>query len=258
MKKEICLLLFAITLTAVVWIGCNKDGDDITVDPDPTYGTLKVTFKGKVGSDEFVMYNEYTNSDNQVYRVEGLKYYFSNVVLVKSENTEEKIDSVALINFVNNHTAAGNTGESISFTVESGSYKGLKFYVGIDSTTNHVDPSLYASKHPLSSFNDTHWDWSQGFKFFMIDGKFDSDTSGTPNQSFSFHIGLDDYLKTIDFSDKSFTVSENNTSEYSIELDISKIFDSVDLLTNSFTHSTSNFDLVSKISTNYTNAMTKP
>lgn len=235
-------------LLSIILFSC-KEEENPEPEPEPvTYGTLKVNIIGKHGSDDFVMYSEYTPTGQPIYRIEGLKFYVSNIGL-----DAKKSDDVFLLNFVNNHLSAGSEGESFSVELETGSYDALKFSVGLDNETNHGDPSLYPQESPLSSFNDTHWDWAQGYKFFMTDGKIDSDSDNVPDQSFSYHIGNDDYLQNIVLN-TPLSITEGQTTEIDIYFDVEKVFENVDVNTNSFTHSTSNFELVEKIATNYANA----
>lgn len=246
MKNKYPLIL--LTFSIILFSCKKKDDDNNNSVSDPTYGNLKINIIGKHGGDDFVMYNEVVNSDNIAYRVEGLKFYVSNTKL-----DNESSSDVFLLNFVNNHLQPDSEGESFTVQIKTGSYSNLSFMIGLDSETNHGDPSLYPQNDPLSSFNDTHWDWAQGYKFFITDGKIDSDSDGTPDQSYSYHIGNDDYLKTVSLS-ANVAITENNTTEVNIYFDVLKVIENIDVNSESFTHSTSNFPLVEKIANNYAQA----
>lgn len=215
---------------------------------EETDGTLKINFIGKHGSDDFVLYSDDQNLDNQAYRVENLKFYISNLNVGSNSPSD-----VFFLDFANNHTTAGSTGESISIELPSGDYNNFEFLVGLDSLTNHGDPSLYGEGHPLSSFNSMHWDWAQGYKFLLIDGKIDSDSDNVPEQLFAYHIGNDDYKREVSLS-TPISISAGATTELNIYVNVKDFFVDVDMINDNFTHSTDNFDLVEKIADNYSNA----
>lgn len=240
------LIYFTVAVSLSTLNGCKEE----PADPETSAkcGTLKVNIIGKHGTEDFVMYDETQTTENKTYRIEGLKFYVSNTTAGSQVSSD-----VFLLNFLDNHQAAGSTGESFQITLEEGTFDSFSFKIGLDNETNHEDPSIYAQSHPLSSFNDTHWDWAQGYKFFMTDGKIDSDDNGTPDQSYSYHIGNDDYLRTVSLS-HNFAISEGTTTEINVLFDVSQIITDVDVNSDSFTHSTSNFPLVEKIADNYSSA----
>ena len=259
--RTIYICLATITVASMFLLGCRKDTIVNIVEGNKAIaeygtGTVQMKLNAVVGGDEFIMYNNYTNNDGLVYRVESFQFYIDDITLKRAGYSDSIIDTLFLVDFVNTHTAAGGE-EIITFPAQEGVYDGLNFATGLDGVTNHADPSLYSMTRPLSSFQNTHWDWSQGYKFFMIDGKIDSDGDDIPDMSYSYHIGLDDYYRMKDLSTSGFTVLPDETVDYVLEIDVNTILNNVDILNFSFTHSTSEFGLVETIADNSVSAITK-
>ncbi len=69
-----------------------------------------------------------------------------------------------------------------------GSYKGIQFQIGPDSSVNHGDPTIWPANHPLNgNLTGLHWGWSGGYIFQAFDGEFKDSMSQTGNKGFSFH-----------------------------------------------------------------------
>ncbi len=77
-------------------------------------------------------------------------------------------------------------------------YDYFTFNLGIDSVTNHADPSTYVSSSVLAPQTpNMHWSWSSGYIFLRIDGMFDADGDGTPESPFETHLGTDNFYTPI-------------------------------------------------------------
>jgi hypothetical protein len=225
--KNVASLFLLLTI-----ISCKEEKP--TIPSENETGTLTLSIDSRFNDLDFILNQVYTLNDTMSIRVEGLKFYISNVCA-------NSIKSVGLSLYEND--------DDYSFELAPGSYSSLSFNLGLDSITNHGDPSLHISSNPLSSFNDTHWSWAQGYKFVLIDGKFDSDGDNIPDQSFSYHIGNDDYLKLVELN-TTFSVLENETTHIYLSFNVAKTFDGVDIKNKTFTHSTGQFELVEQLASN--------
>lgn len=79
-----------------------------------------------------------------------------------------------------------------SFTLDSvpqGSYRALRFRLGVPKNLNHSDPTKFGPKHPLNpNLNQLHWNWQGGFIFLALEGKYR--TAGE-NSGFVYHLAND-------------------------------------------------------------------
>lgn len=233
MKK----VLFAFSVISLL-IACEPEPKTECCDGDES-GVVNIQVKASFDGEDFVTNEVYTINDTMNLRVESLKFYLTNQSVLANPQNQVFLFEGQTANF--------------EFEASPYGYDGLNFYFGLDSITNHSDPSLYASDHPLSSFNNTHWSWAQGYKFMILEGKFDSDGDNIPDQSFSYHLGNDEYLKLVEL-DKTFVITGNQTTNLKVSMDVSNLFQGLDIATTPFTHSTGQFDVVELIATNAQNS----
>lgn len=245
MKNITSIIIIAIALFAT---SCSKD----ETTPKSAKQVLNFHWHSMVGSSDASYGVEYTSTDGIKFKLSDWRYYASNFVLIKEDGTEYPVaDKVLLINIAN----ADYTLDSVPV----GNYKGFKFTVGLDSLTNHKDPTLYSASNPLSLQSPSiHWSWNSGYIFMKIEGKYDSTVAqlgGTSiNQSFFFHVGTDKLKQVIDYTDQPFSVVSGADKELHIEMDFLKILNSVNLRTENATHTMDNMPLATKVSNNWKTA----
>jgi cytochrome c peroxidase len=57
--------------------------------------------------------------------------------------------------------------------VPPANYRGIRFHIGLDPTTNAADPAVYPASHPLNpNLNGLHWSWQGGYIFMAVEGMF--------------------------------------------------------------------------------------
>jgi hypothetical protein len=143
----LCLLLTSQLLTAQ---------SDVTIE-----------FKHMAGNEELVLDNQYymTSSGTEV-KIDRLDYYisFPEFVLKNGETVKCKQDYYLI--------SEGKSAKTITGAVdEPAEIEFLKFFVGVDSMHNHLDPSTYPSSHALAHQNPSmHWGWVSGYIFHAFEG----------------------------------------------------------------------------------------
>jgi hypothetical protein len=258
MKNILRLGILSMVLMFVFSCKKEKTEDDNTGKAS-TDGSVLIWFKGKVDNRNFLLNETYKHVKGWDYRLELVKFYISDIVFTTNNGISHALDTVAFIDFYENHLDSNTTGALLSLDVPEGSYTGLSFLIGVDSAHNHSDPSTYSSDHPLSNYKGTHWDWNSGYRFVMIEGKMDTTTnsSGTLSHGFSYHVGFDTLARQKNFNT---CFSLNPGTEYNINMlvDLDKLFyqagDTIDVINNNFTHSIgSQFSLAEKVANNLMN-----
>ncbi|MCU0568416.1 MAG: metallo-mystery pair system four-Cys motif protein [Oculatellaceae cyanobacterium Prado106] len=110
------------------------------------------------------------------------RFYVSEVALIDAngnavpvslqQDGKWQFQNVALLDFEDKSGDCTNGTEDmrdrIIGTVPSGSYKGLKFTLGVPFDLNHADSTLAASPLNLTSL---WWNWRGGYKFLRVDLK---------------------------------------------------------------------------------------
>lgn len=196
------LAVYALFMT----MSCKYKDKESVVTPEPTaqYGSITVKFANEAGGQPIVMGSgSYTNAAGNTYNVDLLKYFVSHFTLIKSDNSEH--------NFANYKLIDASDTSTCSFTLDSvanGSYKAVRFYIGVDSLKNHT----LLNEGDLNPSNGMVWTWSSGYIFFKHEGRFVNDTGG--NSDILYHYGLDAHLKTVDIPVSVFTVSADHKVLY--------------------------------------------
>jgi hypothetical protein len=244
--KSLSILLILIILFTT---SCKKE-DEIK----NAKQVLDFHWHSMIGEDEASYGTPFTTTDGIKFKISDWRYYVSNFVLIKEDGTELPIsDKVFLINIDNDEYSLDS--------VPVGDYKGFKFTLGLDSATNHKDPTIYPVSNPLALQTPAiHWSWNAGYIFMLIEGKYDSTVAqlggASIDQPFFFHVGTDNLKKTMDFSNKPFTVESGEDKMLHIEMDFLKILSGVDLKTENGTHTFDDLPLATKILNNWQGAFT--
>lgn len=245
-----------ITLSLAVFLafgltGCDKDNDD-----DHNHegtGHVHVYFQNKMGSMD-LMYNHTHNlNGNRPYQISTLQYYVSNIRLKKEDGTEHAIDGIYAI------SKGSDLLELDLEDIPAGHYHGIKFYVGIDSVTNHSDPSTYDASSALAFQTPSmHWSWNSGYIFMRLEGKVDTTAAGggTASTDFLMHLGTDNFLSDIELT-SHFNAGENEHPSITINMDAEELIsgsidftDANDLSTKTM----NNMPLAMKLKANIANA----
>ena len=253
------LLLSIIAAVIITTVGCKKD--DPYVEPT-VQGTVNLNISTEVNGTPVTL-------NSTLYDVSGYRYvptlfklYISNISFTKSDGTEVFAKDVELIDL--NDLPNGQTF-SRSYDIGYGDYTGIKFWIGVDSTMNSIDPSTYGSEHPLSLFTGTYWDWNTGYRFLMLEGVYDTLLNNTapldPTKTFTYHTGTNSLYAEADLSNaqQSFNLGSTNTTyNYDLVFDMNKILynstDTIVIKDDRVTHTTNNMPLAQKLTDNTTKA----
>lgn len=244
---KITHILILLSLLSFTFVSCKKDDDDHqhTIEQN-----LTLHIHNTAGTSEISYNTEYTNLAGRKLTFTDFRYYISNIVLIKSDGTELPISGkVFLVSPLTKNYSLGK--------VPVGSYKGFRFIFGLDSLTNHADPGTYPADHPLAyQSNSIHWSWNSGYIFMKMEGKVDTTlaANGIPDKEYYYHIGTDMLRRTIDFSNKPFSVTSGSDKEILITCNALKILENVDMRTENASHTMGTMPLATKIANNWLNA----
>ncbi len=74
--------------------------------------------------------------------------------------------------------------------VPAGSFRSLRFTVGLPPRLNHASPQTFPAGHPLNpNLNGLHWNWQGGYVFMALEGLW-RDSAGRMN-GWSYHLARD-------------------------------------------------------------------
>lgn len=192
--------------------------------PEKQISYLQLKLEGKMGSSPLTFNQTLTNSL-------GFDYNFTRCVLYMSNfqiDTSKIAHSYVFIN--------GNDLDQTPFEVFPGSYDSLIFMSGLDSVSNHSDPSVHPEGHPLELKNpSTHWNWASGYLMIILEGNFDSDGNGSLDQNFIYHIGGPKVPKNFT-ENLTLRFATGETTEVTLTIDWAKFLENMDFPNEQSSH----------------------
>lgn len=164
MKK---LLFLAAAAMALTFSACKKD----------KAGSLHLHFEHLWDTNPFALNTAVTNSSGEVITPSKFRYYVSNIVLTKSDNSTFTVpESYYLVD-----AAVAGSNEFHLDDIPAGDYKSISFMLGVDSTRNVSGAQTGA----LDPAKDMFWSWNSGYIFL----KFEGQSLQSPDSTVLYHIG---------------------------------------------------------------------
>jgi hypothetical protein len=182
MKKSIQLILVAVT-AAISFISCKKEKTEETpkTENPATSANVSFRFANQVDGQPIELgAMKYTNAAGNMYQVDLLKYYVTNVVLVKDDNTEVKVGNYDLIDASDLSTCMVDAKN-----IPNGTYTSMKFNIGLPPDRNHNG----AQDGDLDPIKGMIWDWNTGYVFFKHEGKYKDSSDNV--HGLVFHYATD-------------------------------------------------------------------
>jgi hypothetical protein len=221
-------LLACLIVLALLPTGCKKDA---AIDTKTSFVEL----------DMLPSWQGYSLILNQLYDVPGgmrlkpdqVKFYVSNLRLVKADSSEIKLADVILFDLGSTTVATAKTNHNGSpyyyrKTVPAGNYLGIRFDIGVPASMNTSNPASFVYPHPLAIEQATHWSWASGYRFVIFDGKLDTTLTGNGAFDFqyTYHTGTDTLLTRHSFvgGTHAFTLGDNQETRFTVEMDFAKLF----------------------------------
>ncbi|MGC6567775.1 MAG: MbnP family protein, partial [Akkermansiaceae bacterium] len=143
--------------------------------------------------------------------VSRLSYLLSEIAVQDSDGTWQELPAqFAWIDAGARRTSFTLTG------LAPGSYKSLRFSLGVPRETNHGNPAQFPADHPLNpNLNNLHWNWAGGYIFLALEGKY-RDPKGQLT-GFVYHLANDANLSRIQLAAR-FELKNNTALGLSFDL----------------------------------------
>lgn len=217
--KKVNLFLLGILLLALS--ACKEDKEESA--PRQQAGLVQFIISNKAGTTDIdvVTLGTYVNMAGESFQVNMLKYYVSNVELMEGAEVKYAVpESYFLVDQAKPESRILQIPE-----VPPGSYTGVRFLLGVDSTRN-VSGSQTGALDPA---NGMFWTWNTGYIFFKLEGN----SPASSNGELIYHIGgFSETMKTnairrheISFSGRNLIVNGNREAKIYLTADILKLFE---------------------------------
>ncbi len=231
--KISCIVFF------VGFIACKKETTNPEVTPitpvapvipaDTTKkGELTIVFENMVGTEPLVFGKNFKTSNGDSFKISKFNYFISNIVITKDDNTQ----------FTENnsyHLVKHSSTSTYTFHLKNipvGSYKSIRFMIGVDSARNIS--GAQAGDLDVVIASDMFWSWSTGYIFLKLEGT--APKSGDSGKMLEYHIGgFGGVNKTqrnfnLNFGNSAANVSSNTKPTLRLTVDVNELFESPILL----------------------------
>ena len=167
--RKIILIFFAFIFSVALFSQSTKE---LVLTIDHTMASAPLT-SSSIGVN---------NLGNQ-FNFSRLEYYMGDIQVIYDNDSIFNYPEVVLIDALDAATTNLYLGSQSLDSVTA-----VRFAIGVGTSLNHLDPSIYSSQSPLAPKSPSmHWGWSAGYRFIAAEGM----GSSSLNQGFELH-GLGD------------------------------------------------------------------
>lgn len=221
------LLLFGLTIVGIS--ACEKDKPAPVVEKD----TAEIRV--------YPMYNEENIKIDSIYSMpDANRIVFTDIKFYahRWKNGDTKLAEVALFDYREKGTTFISTQQKYT------SFNNLIGFIGVEEDVNHDDPTAFAASSPLNIMNagGMHWGWNPGYIFIKVEAKVDTTQNGIDdfNHILVYHVGTDEYLKSVSFTDVPWKKITDKNYRASLSLNMNTFFEQssspIDIYSEYLTH----------------------
>ncbi|ACT91371.1 hypothetical protein Dfer_0100 [Dyadobacter fermentans DSM 18053] len=248
--------ILSIALFSLLFASCSDDDSNEVIAPVAA-GEFELTLDTRVGSEDFALNKDFSIG-GQTLNFKKLRYWASNVVLVDSKGAEYKVpDSYYLMEEVTDLNLSGTINDSTLYPakkretikfrdIPAAEYKSIKFSIGVDAQHND-NLSLTGGELSIANgMSNIAWMWHSSYIFSSVGGTM---KQGATTKEFLAETGLNANYKTLTI-DLPAAVNSASTRGVTLNLDVTKIFDGIDVSQNPKINAMT-AALMSTVATNY-------
>ena len=168
----------------------------------------------------------YPDHNGRLMAINDARFYISSVSLQKTDGSWYTIPGSLLLKTYEKQDY------NITSVVPSGNYSAIKFYVGLDSLTNAINPAVDSNATNQDSVLSStlepnmYFGAGEGFKFFYFSGYILPSGSHSP-VAVNYQIGGNANRQLVTMSGLNFTVSQGRVHFVSIVCDYGKLFEGI-------------------------------
>ncbi len=181
--------ILIVSLSLLTQLSCRKNPTEPGFNPE-NLAPLSIEFDNIVGGQNLILNNvNFTNASGEVYNIQVLQYYISNIQVAKADGTVYTVpqdSSYFLIKESEPDTRFARV------KVPEGDYTRVTFTLGVDSLRSTMDISKRTGVlDPAGGMdNGMYWGWNPGYIFLKMEGISPAapvDPTGV--RKYRYHIG---------------------------------------------------------------------
>ncbi|MCO5248492.1 MAG: hypothetical protein M9887_06060 [Chitinophagales bacterium] len=228
-------ILYLFFFSFLFFTACKKDDLTLNENKDKEL-SVQINLTTTLNNKKLVLDSAYEFVDDYQLKVQNLKLYFSDISLVDSNGNDVSVrfkdypENVFLYDL--------GKSEQMNFIVPQGNYIAMKFYLGLTPALNDINPNTFPANHPLSREQDTYWDMLK-YRFLILEAATNYPNLGEFNHFMSYHLGGDEYLRSITIPIKS--TDNQSVSQKDLQIRLEKVFEDIDFTTFFSFHSEGEF-----------------
>ena len=230
-NKTKTLIKLTVACLLFISVSCKKkENNTATTTPTNPTGILAVHLHTNIDTTEAMVDSVCKDVNGRQIKLSLAQFYASGIVAHKADGSSIQMTNVYVLKTIANE-------QYVIGSVPAGNYNSVSFNVGIDTAANKTAPSSYAATHVLSSQTPSMWFGStaQGYIFMNVQGYADTSAAnnGALNVPFSYQLGTNVMLKTVNLPNQPFTVVANGTQYVHIICDYGVLLNGVNFKTQS-------------------------
>ncbi|MBK8614490.1 MAG: hypothetical protein IPN85_13635 [Flavobacteriales bacterium] len=219
-----------LAITATLITSCKKDDDVVEDTHVHHHGTIKVAYNFVNEAQPFTLDSTVADSLGHKVRFTSVRFFTSGYAIEDdAENTVADFPA----NYILVDAALASNEHELG-EMEEGHAHALALNLGLDSATNHSDPTQYTTA-PLNDAT-MHWSWNpaMGYKFLVLEGRVDANGDGLVDGSdpeFVYHCASDDLLTETEV-EAHHDLVEGETFTVAVKVNMATMLAGIDVASN--------------------------
>jgi hypothetical protein len=245
--KHCCKFILPLAfLGLLLFSSCNKNTDN----PPVPMGQVWFHLHTNIDTNEVDTGTVVRDANGRQFKLKVAQFYASGFNLHKRDGSVYTIQNAYIEKVIANE--AYYVGMA-----PAGNYTSVSFNIGLDPGINFTDPSgfpygsIFAPQTPSMWFGST----AQGYIFMNVQGKTDTSAlnNGPVNVPFSFQLGTNALLRTVNLPERVFSVVPASQSFVHIICDYGKLMQGLNFKTQNAATPFTNLPLATQIANNIPN-----
>lgn len=241
MKK----FVFFLTIVAIL-SSCKEEGE------------FDLNFKALYGDEALVLNTSYDLDDMNV-KFENLTFLLTDLSLVNANDETIELSDAEFVELNGFDEVSALTGQELIFkNIPTGSYKSLKFTIGVTEDLNAMSPGDFDVDEALGR-TDHYWEAWESYIFSKTEGSVDAEGSGVFDLKFFYHTGSDALSRSF-VVDTDLTIDADRTSTIVLFMDYNELLRNADgsafnIPENPRNHDPDELEIVTQYVDNYQRAI---